>query len=388
MYICYKNFALELSVGKEFFLLKDFLKQYFCPYFDFVEKLDENFEEIGKLILSLDKPKDEIKFDLNSQITIDASKGFLSLSGYVGFSDSNDRWVKLDPYDCTISFLNKSNTVKLYGENISQFRIPTLRLIEDVFSNHLQNNGCFLVHASAVSVENKIILFVGNKGAGKTTTLTRCLGHFNCEKIANDNVVLWMEEGQLMARGWPAFFKVQAGTIATTTELIGDFPLHAQEALFSSEEALWNHYEKVPLYPQQAANRFGTTIKAEGKVSLLIFPQFTLDSPPQILDIEEDVFVNEFKQFLQGINNPNHPDWMLFNSVNKKEFEQAYIKFIHTVQSLDSVSKLKLLWAPSLEDMLRRVPELREQNKKLKQARNTLKQDRVSEHWQELFNVR
>lgn len=382
MFIHYREFAIKLTIPDSFGYLKDFLKQYFAPYFTFESVLHTNCEQIAELSFNTAMNISETDFEMGKEQLVDGSKGFLNLRAYArkNTAASSESCILLKPYDCLVTFYAARGMITVQGKSILQLRIPALRLIEDLFSNTLQNHHYFLVHASAVSIKNKAVLFIGNKGAGKTTLLSRCLGHFHCEKIANDNVVMWIENGELKIRGWPAFFKVQAGTLATTTELTRDFPAHALSTL-ADDEALWRHYEKVPLYPLQAAERFGTQIHPEANVATLIFPQFSMDTAPSLTPVVFETVAPDFKQFLQGINNPNHPEWMSFNPVDLKNFETAYRHFMEQMNALNNTDIYRLNWAPSIEDMLSRVPSLRASNKNRMKAASAAK---IHDDWQKL----
>jgi len=378
MYLSYRELTLSLNLGRRCGVLNEFLRQYFIPYFSFQEAIPFGNEVFATLTVETGRPSNTPDFTLGELLTVDGSKGFLHCRGRM-VDVGVVRWVALEPFGCVVAADNAVRRLRLWGPDEVVLRIPTLRLVEDLFSNELQNRGAILVHASAVVAGDTAVLAIGNKGAGKTTILSRLLGNFSVDKMANDNVCLWVEDGRVIARGWPAFYKVQIGTIATTPQLTRDFPDHARHTI-DDDEALWSRYEKVALYPCQAAERFNTTLTPQAPLGVILFPKFNRNHAPWLEQVPFASYALEFEQLLQGIRNPNHQEWLAFNPVDESAFKEGFREILRSIDSTE-VSIYALDWAPSLEDMLCGVPELRQRNRNLAAARAT---EDIHDNWQSL----
>lgn len=365
IFVSYSNLTLglDIPIGGQ---LEEFLKQYFQPYWDWHSDEISGNECLGKLIVRVGAPNLDPPLDDEPWCVVDGSKGFLSCRGRMR-DLVNVRQVELEPSGALVTSQPVARTVEVMGFDEKSLRIPSLRLIEDIFSNALQNRGAIFVHASAVVVDGRAVLFVGNKGAGKTTILAHCLGGFSVSKMANDTVCIWLDNGQPVARGWPTFFKAQAGTLATTPELARDFPFHAKGALDDDVE-LWSYYEKVALYPGEAAERFHSDIIAQSPLMAIVFSEFSRENIPNLERVSWSSEEAKLDDYLQGVRNPNHPEWLMYEPVDHQLFE-AGLRRINLAFDAENVAAYRLFWAPSLDDLLTRLPELRPVNKTLALAR-------------------
>lgn len=216
-----------------------------------------------------------------------------------------------------------------------------------------------VLHAAAVVADGAAVLAVGNKGAGKTSILTRSLAAFDVAKMANDNVVVRAVNGRWVAHAWPAFYKAEVATVAATAELSRDFPPEHRPVL-ADDRALWDLYWKVPLYPGQCAARFGAALEREAPVAALVFPRFAPDEPTGLRPRSPAGVERDLADALQGIHNPNHPEWLGYNPV-PPDLPRAALASL--AGALDGVELWELVWAPSLDDLLSRIPALRPRRK-------------------------
>jgi len=77
-------------------------------------------------------------------------------------------------------------------------------LVGPALNHLLDQRGYFVLHASTVSVDGRAVAFVGESGAGKTTTAMACLvqGH----RVLSDDVaaIALTEEGPVVRSGYPS----------------------------------------------------------------------------------------------------------------------------------------------------------------------------------------
>jgi hypothetical protein len=162
-----------------------------------------------------------------------------------------------------------------------------------------------------------------------------------------------------MAHAWPAFFKAEVATIAGTAELVRDFPPE-HRAVLADDRALWDLYWKVPLYPAQCADRFGTRIEREAPLAALVFPRFAPLEPTGLRARSAHGLEADLLAALQGIHNPNHPEWLGYNPVPAARPREQLLSML---DCLRDVELYDLVWAPSLDDLLGQVTALRAQRK-------------------------
>lgn len=286
-------------------------------------------------------------------VVVDRSGGFLRCDGRIVERDGA-RWIWLSPSG---ALLRRAGTeLTLWAPDEDAARVPVIRIVEDLILDEAQRRGAIVLHASAVVVNGRAVLFCGNKGAGKTTALLRALEITDGGLLANDNVCLVARGEHYQARAWPAFLKAEAGTVASTGPLARDLP-DTHRRWLGDDAALWDIYEKVALYPAQAAVRFDARAVAEAVVGTLILPQFAPDRPPAVAPAVQADVERLLPELLQGVFNPNHGPW-LQPLVDPALVYRSLAGFTTWLRRAD-VPIYTLSWAPSLSDLLLRVADLR-----------------------------
>ena len=298
-----------------------------------------------------------------TQIDVDRSGGFLHCTAtYQDVEGGRILW--LDPSGATVLVRHDASIVEVWADAEQELRIPCLRIVEDLLTHLSEAAGELFVHASAVVVNDRGALLCGNKGAGKTSGLCKLLRHFDADKMANDGCALQVRQGTLRAIGWPGFFKMQVALLALYEELGGDFPASA-ESLLDDEAALWQVYEKVPLYPRQLADRFGAEIIVEAQVGTVIFPEFDPFRPAGLERLPHAELEPLLAPCVQGSTHPNHPDWMDLGALDG----QVRASLSDVLTALRDVPLYRLRWGPSYEDLLATVPILRAAHRGVQAAR-------------------
>lgn len=360
--LTYGPHAIELEFVGAAAEVAEFLRAYLTPFFG-VEPAGAGPVAARVRVEVGPAPADAPSFAAAPVSPVDRSKGFLRCDGATVERDGV-RWVEIRPHGATVRIDRSASEVRVWCSTAERARVPALRVVEDVMLNEVQRQGGVVVHASAVVADGGAVLAVGNKGAGKTSLLCEALHGFSVAKLANDNVCLMPgPRGGVVARGWPAFFKVSAATAASFPELAGDFP-PGERATLWDDDALWRVYEKVALYPGQGAQRFGAALAAEAELAALIFTRFRADAPPELRRGDTADLPGRLHPFLQGIGNPNHAEWLGLNPVDPARVDASLEALFGA--SAAPVAVYELSWAPSLEALLGRVPELRPLKKTLR----------------------
>jgi hypothetical protein len=70
-----------------------------------------------------------------------------------------------------------------------------------------------LLHASAVTIDDRLVLVLGDKGAGKTTTMLNLIAGQNARYYSGDKVVAGFSQGRLVLRAWPDIPYIGVGSL-------------------------------------------------------------------------------------------------------------------------------------------------------------------------------
>lgn len=79
--------------------------------------------------------------------------------------------------------------------------------------------GYILLHASAVTIAERLILVLGDKGAGKTTTMLDLVAGQGARYYSGDKVVASVEGGRLVIRAWPDIPYIGVGSLRSRPKL-------------------------------------------------------------------------------------------------------------------------------------------------------------------------
>jgi hypothetical protein len=362
---------ISVTVPETAEVLLNFLESYFDPYIS-VRKDCSKHEPFAYVDIKIEAPPAEAPVNIAEgfEIDVDRSKAFLQCSGrYI--DDGRIRWVLLIPSQAIVRVDKVTRKITVWGNSQNVLNVPVLRIIEDLFSSEIERSKGVFLHASGVIANGKAVVAIGNKGAGKTSILCRLLKNFNVMKLANDSIYLKAHKNNVLASGWPAFFKVEIATISSLCELAADFPEQHRDILHDNI-ALWEVYDKVALYPSQGARRFGKKISVEAPLGAIILPKFSMEISPGLRKISIDEVELELPKYLQGMFNSNHSDWLGLNIVDSQFVLKTLEDIIKLLKSL-KVPIYQLNWCPSLDDFLGQVDELRGTQQSLLDCNSSLK---------------
>lgn len=160
----------------------------------------------------------------------------------------------------TIIIDNKKN-VRIYNSDKKGLFIDTYRMVRQLLINDLLQRGGIVVHSSSVYMGGKGYLFVGNKGAGKTTSLFQYLNSSRSDILygSNERTILIPKDNKILMFGWPGTAFVGVGTIYSTIGLRKLINVHNKTGgtayWLSMHQVVENKYiEKLILMDEQAKN--------------------------------------------------------------------------------------------------------------------------------------
>ncbi len=128
------------------------------------------------------------------------------------------------------TFIKANRITTYYQIGILQFEI----VLRDIMQVLLSRNGGFMLHASAVSHNNKAHIFLGRSGAGKST-IVRLLGsRYNI--LADDSVIIKKEKNTYMLYQTPIIEKQERIVKSTKGYLLGHIFFLKKSNYFKIEE--------------------------------------------------------------------------------------------------------------------------------------------------------
>lgn len=113
------------------------------------------------------------------------------------------------------------------GVNVNDLELESQlfikRLLINLNNRILENKGMIFLHASSVCYENSGIIFIGDRGNGKTTNMLYMLENENTMYVSNDRTGLIVDENskRVMMVGVPSRVNVRPGTIENNKMLKG-----------------------------------------------------------------------------------------------------------------------------------------------------------------------
>ena len=156
-------------------------------------------------------------------------------------------------------------------------QMPFRQLRAWLVLEHRRRHWHFL-HASAAAHLDRGVVVIGDKFAGKTSTLLWLLASGGFDLVANDQVA-WREVGQLWKiTGFPIAAGVRAGTLACFPQLRGSCadlidPGLRDEIDGSVSTLRWSD-RKISLPPQRLASHFSSQVRIDVDLAMVLVPRY------------------------------------------------------------------------------------------------------------------
>ena len=165
-----------------------------------------------------------------------------------------------------------------------------------------------LVHAAAVEKDNRVVILVGNKRSGKTTTFFELCKEGKYAPMSVDKVLLIEKGGVIKVYGVPTRLRVLAGTLSKYEELYSLIPEKYQGA---SDDVLWKGESdsKVEMPLKQFEEFVDNNFSQEGKLSQIVFNHVNSDMEDSKVNVGK---TNDNSEILENnIFSPVNPeeDW-------------------------------------------------------------------------------
>lgn len=206
--------------------------------------------------------------------------------------------------DVSVVSSPSKRTVYFLGESDTNTELQARNTLRDQIFSCMVPKSWRLVHASAALSAEGVRLFVGDRGAGKTTCLLSGMEKHGWRYVSGDKVYLEVSEGlRLRAHGVAARCNIHLAALRANEMLA---PLE-----FDSDSA-HTRGDKMLVDAKRLAKAFATTVAAQGPVSHIYFPQVEPADAPfrsELLGLEETrQLVRRYQ--LDGNSAEPGPNWL------------------------------------------------------------------------------
>lgn len=205
--------------------------------------------------------------------------------------------------------IKKRKSIKIYTFSIKKMEDLVSKIVRQIFSYSPNMPYSMKIHASACSIQNIGIMFIGVKGAGKTTSLLSILDNIDAHYIGNDIIEARQFENKILLNGWPAACLIGKGTLEN---------INKYRYLLSSNLNK-KQFPKVLISFSQIEKLLKTRIVRHIQLKYVFFPILNLNKVhSSIIKLRPSKsFVKENMFCLED----EHPDWLNINP--KKELYQS-----------------------------------------------------------------
>ncbi|MET8830943.1 hypothetical protein ABZX40_29145 [Streptomyces sp. NPDC004610] len=215
-----------------------------------------------------------------------------------------------------------AGTLEVIGHDPEAVSTATARLAREMVRGALLQDGWSILHASAVVHEGRVVLTIGEKGAGKTTTAVALAHTHRLGLLANDRVFVRADEdGGVDVLPWPSAAALGLGLLdALGWSAIARDRLEHGEALHPTQdeqvtqalltgrtEPLWRGGRelKAQIFPDQFPHWFGLTLATGGRAAAIVFPRIEPGATPALEDRGRKL---EDGDFMSGATEDRYPD--------------------------------------------------------------------------------
>lgn len=215
-----------------------------------------------------------------------------------------------------------SGSLEIIGCRTEDVATATARLAREMVRGVLLRDGWSILHASAVVHEGRVILTLGEKGAGKTTTALALANWHRLGLLANDRVfVRANEHGGVDVLPWPSAAAVGLGLLDALAWFdVARHRLERGESLHPTQDdrvtkalrtgrrtPLWEGGKelKAQVWPDQFSQWFGLPLATSGQAAALVFPRVDAEADPAV---EDRVRALEDTDFMSGATEDRYPD--------------------------------------------------------------------------------
>lgn len=275
---------IKVKVSSQSEEIISFLKSFFGQAFDVVETQDAD------LFFFIEKGEEYNEVTLEHQVkgrrlNVD---GRIIVSGQIG-ETLNDLVMVTPP-----------NQVYIFGSNMNNVMKMSKNTIRLCITLLLRKKGWALIHASGVVKNEKGIIFVGNKGAGKTTSMLQALMDNDTSFLGNDRLMIHPKRNLVL--GWPTTALIGRGSISALPNL---------SHLIKEDDDYNDTDKKVPIFLEELQKKLGVSHGKLSRLKAIVFPRINTQT---VTNLKENSISMEIAHEIltDNILSPDevHPNWL------------------------------------------------------------------------------
>ena len=228
----------------------DAVFDFFSSHFSVYDHVEDN--PLANIILTRDiEPFRDIDFMSGHHMFLRKSySDFFTIPGKRVIRDGVE-FIQCTKTNTLLAFdrTNKRITIAVRSNDIHAEELVCIELIRDLVLKNEETHGVIVLHATCAYKRDAATVIVGPKGAGKSSTLLELVHKFDFLFMSGDKTLLWVQDGQLMAAGWPDYPHLGLGTLSKYPELVSTFKLSEQIA--NAQQNIWSTQYKMAIDPQR-----------------------------------------------------------------------------------------------------------------------------------------
>jgi hypothetical protein len=253
--------------------------------------------------------------------------------------DHVDVQVPRSPYTCSYELRRRRSTIEIIGSDQPHRRNILTSVAREVWRRTVENLGGTVLHASAVTRPSGAWLFVGPKGAGKTSSALSLASAGFSALLDNDRTaILPNATGTLYALPVPLSIRVAPGTLKG----LGSWPhiRNIQPRLLGGLSTPAAHgRSKVNLTRAEAACELGLRLSPGARVAGIVLPCFERGrTAAATSQVNPDEVRRTLRRYLYLPKDPGFPDdLLLLRRRSEREIREAGLKIAEQLCELPAV---------------------------------------------------
>ncbi|QHE59804.1 hypothetical protein FHE72_01170 [Rossellomorea vietnamensis] len=202
----------------------------------------------------------------------------------------------------------------------------TLRIVRNLSRWQLMEKGSLFLHGGLLQIHSKGVAIIGNKKAGKTSTILSTLTSSNVNFSTNDDISIISKNNITTAYGWPRSIGVRTDSIYKIAEFSPSYTEHLNSLKHPGNQHIETNPNMIYFHPKELAELNGKKVVENLKLDIIVFPQF-LDYEDSRSPFVKELTTKEiFERLIENLQiTPDNHDKYLnkhFSSVNVKKLEE------------------------------------------------------------------
>jgi len=192
-------------------------------------------------------------------------------------------------------------------------------------------DGFVPVHASAVELDGRAVIFTGRSGSGKSTLAVGAVKYLGANLIANDLVLLGLHGGDLVVAGIPLQVRLAAGTVQSL-ELLDRIDPYTDFAPFVDAADWSERSKKIEVSPETLMSWFGRRVRPMAELGTIIFARLA-DGPDVTVKDIPAASISERLEATITRYDPAWPSWTGIGYDSPAPLNDAHCRTVNRIAS-------------------------------------------------------